>query len=792
MNLVNLKQIIRHLVRRKYYTGITVLGLGIGLGCVILMATYLIHEFSFDKYHSKATDIYRVIDGKDCDTYYAMGEAFKNEIPEIKNICRLYDIDDIKVKNDLQYIEEDKIIFADPSLLEILDLEIIHGSGNNSLQAPDELLISERVAGKYFTNSNPVGQFMSLAVGQRIIDLKVSGVYHNFPSYSSLQTDFICNIENAFSFLWDIKYTIGMADENPEKDYRQVWERNEFATLLQLHPNTSSITVQEKCTQICEQYREAIPIEGIRLQALSKMYLHSNDLENTDMFLTNQLVSLKIFMGIGILILLVALINFILISNADNNLSITEIACRKVNGASRKQILINALFKSVFIAFISLIPAILFVRIMIPIFNNFFQKHLSFNLFLELPYISSLILVTLLTGLCGGFYLGFYVARINPISLFQKSIINSPKSNRLKGSLVIVQFVVFILLSCSFLFMFKQYKYSLNKDLGLNSENIIAVNINKDEMKEKVEYLKTEILSNPNVIDCRPTSFTVPPSDNYLDFQFKNQETITPETIEALIFGEGVIEMLQIPIIEGRSYNSSDEGFGKKFVINEAAAKKFNVKAGEKLDAFNIIGIVKNFHFHSLHRPVEPVFIALQTKNFSYLLIKTNGKNNEVIDFTRQVCQSISHNYNMEYELLDDRIARFYIKEEKQMGTIGFFSVIALALSFMGLLSFVTLNLVKRTKEIGIRKINGATVQALTKMISIQYIKWIMVAFTIACPVAWYAIHKWLENFAYRTSISIWIFILTGAIAILITLITVSWQAYRAANRNPVEALRYE
>ena len=792
MNFTYFKQIIRSLIRHKIYSGINILGLGIGLGCTILMAIYIIHEFSFDKYHKNSSTIYRVVDGNECGTYYSMGEAYKDEIPEIGSVCRLFDINSIKVKQGHQFIEEDKIVFSDPSLLTMLDIEIINGTSENQLLAPDEILISEKIAKKYYPNEDPVGQLIELAIGQRILSFKVNGVYQNFPSYSSLQTDFIGNIENAFSLIWDITYTLGFTEEKPLMDYRQVWEHDEFTTLVQLNPNADKAITESKCSEICLQHREVNEHGGIQLQPLSQIYLHSNDLDNSDIFNANQLSSLKTFMGIGLLILLIAIINFILISNADNNLSITEIACRKVNGASRRQILNNSIVKSVFVAFISMIPAIIFVQLMLPVFNNLFQKDLSVSLFMQVPYIAALVIITLLTGVISGLYLGAYISRINPASLFQKNIFYHEKHGWLKGSLVIVQFIIFILLSSSYFFMLKQYRYSLNKDLGLNSENILAININNDEMRNKVEYLKQELLTDPNVIDCKPTSFTIPPSDNYLNFEYRNPETDKPESIEALVFGAGVIEMLEIPVIDGRAYNETDGGFAEKFILNEAAAKKYNVKAGDKIHVFDVVGIVKNFHYHSLHRPVEPVFIAHQDQNYPYLLVKTNGRNREVAESARELFQKVSPSYYMEYELLDDRIIDFYKKEEKQMGTIGFFSAIALALSIMGLLGFVALNLVKRTKEIGIRKINGANISELLKMMNYQYIKWIVIAFCIACPLGYFAINKWLENFAYKTTLSWWIFALAGIIAVGIALITVSWQSWRAANKNPVEALRYE
>jgi putative ABC transport system permease protein len=792
MNATYIKQIFRHLARKKLYSGISILGLGIGLGCVILMATYIIHEFSYDKYYNNASDIYRVIDGKNCKTFYAMGEAFKRTVPEIKEVCRMYKISDIKVKQNQQFVDENNLILADPSIIKVLDINIINGSLKNQLTDPNTIIISQKLAKKYFKENYAVGQTLELAIGQRIHSFRISGIYKDLPSFTSFQTNIIGCIDNAFSLLYDITYVLGFKKEKAEINYHEVWDKNEFVTFLQLYPKSNKKSVEAKCSDICLQHRKVNNNGGIRLQPVTDMYLHSEGLENNDVFLTNHFESLKIFLGIGLLVLLVAIVNFILISNADNNNSITEIACRKVNGASKKHIIIHYLFKSVLIAFISLIPALIFVQVMLPVFNNLFEKDLQLSLFFHWKYVVSLIAITLLAGLGAGLYLGLYVSGINPVNLFKKDLLSVRKRGQLNNALIIVQFFVFILLSSCFLLMQKQYNFSLKKDLGLNTKNILAIDLNNDAMMQKTDYIKNKVMANPNVIDCVPTSFTSPPSDNRLNFSYRNSETGQSGEIEALVFGKGLIEMMDIPVIDGRSFDATDKGFAEKFIINEAAAKKYKVRAGEMLDGFKIIGVVKNFHYHSLHEPVKPIFIAVQAENFHYMLIKTNGKNPEVAEFTRQICNEIVPGFYMDYELLDDRIAKFYKTEESQMGTIGFFAAIALGLSVIGLVGFVTLNLVKRTKEIGIRKINGANNQELIRMINTSYVLWILIAFIIACPVAWYVMNKWLQNFAYKTELSWWVFAAAGAVSVAVAIITVSWQSWRAATKNPVEALRYE
>ena len=789
--MISIKQILRHLFRRKLYSGINIIGLGIGLGCTILMATYVIHEFSYDKYYKNASRIYRVIEDSDCDTYYATGEAFKNEIPEIEDVCRFFNINKANVKNHLNQFIEQKVIFADPEIITFFDLEILTGDPENQLKDPNSIMISKKMMKKYFPDQNPVGQKIELTVNKKIIGFNITAVYSDIPSFSSFQSDFIACIDNAFDIIYDLSYTLGFKKEKQKINYKEVWENSQFTNFVKLTPNSNLALVEKKCTDVFMQHKgKDAEEQKITLQPVTDMYLYSEGLNNNQIFVTNQYESLKIFMGIGLLILLVAIINFILISNADNKLAMSDIACRKVNGASRKQIFLSSLYRSLFISLVSLLPALLFVWLIFPYFNNLFDKDLQFSLFFKWKYILILIAITVFTGISSGFYLGVYISGVNPASLLQNRLFQNRKG-KYNGSLVVVQFVVFILLTGCFSLMYKQYQFSLHKDLGFNSKNILAIDMNEDIVSENMEYIKNQVLKNPNVIDCTPTSFTTPPSDNYINFSYKNKEGGSSE-FEALVFGKGVIEMLEIPLIEGRTFDETDKGFGEKFIINKVASEKYNIGAGDKLDKFDIIGVSKNFNFHSLHRNVGPVFIALQSENFHYLLIKTNGNNKDVIDFTRQICKSISSGFYMDCQLLDDRIADFYKKEEKQIGTIGFFLIIALVLSALGLIGFVTLNLVGKTKEIGIRKINGASVIELLGMINKQYYLWIFIAFIIASPITYYAINKWLEGFAYKIDIGWGIFLLSGISALCLATIIVTIQSWSASRKNPVEALRYE
>jgi putative ABC transport system permease protein len=428
----------------------------------------------------------------------------------------------------------------------------------------------------------------------------------------------------------------------------------------------------------------------------------------------------------------------------------------------------------------------------LPVFNNLFQNELSLSLLLKWQYLLAVLSITLITGILAGIYLGVYLSGVSPVKLFKNKGVAGHNKAKLKGALVVFQFIAFILLVTSFLVMQKQYNFSMHKGLGLNTQNVVVINFKNEDVKKNALVIRDKLATDPNIQSCVLTSFMTPPSDNILHFNYTDPATGKSGTVEALVMGVGELELLQIPLLSGVTFNETNALDRKNLIFNEVAARKFKLSVGDHFLSDNIIGITKNFHFHSLHSPIDPILIVAQTSNYPNLLIKTNGNNTAVLKHLKNVCNTISSGYTYDSEILSDRIADFYKKEEKQVGTIGFFSVIALALSIMGLMGFVSINLAKRTKEIGIRKINGARISEIFYMFYIQYIRWLLLAFIIACPIAWYAMHQWLQNFAYKTPLSWWVFAIAGFIALAIAIITVSWQSWRAATRNPVEALRYE
>jgi putative ABC transport system permease protein len=796
IHTADFKQILRSLNRRKLLTSINILGLGIGLGSVILLTTFLIHEFSFDRFNTKADRIYRVVEGKSCDTYYAMGDAFKGNIPEIEKVCRITNVSDVYTvilsRNNESY-PINSFMAVDASLFEMLDIEMVQNQLKSNRFTPGAILISDRMAKKYFGSANPVGEDLEFFIANEKQLMQVAGVFEHLPTYSSFQADFICDISVAMSQFRDLEYSLGLRTEKQTYDFLNDWSRHkDFTTFVLLNKKSDIAAVEKKCTDIFLKHRDDLKEGKIYLQPYLDMYLHSAGLENIHSLEVSKFSSLRIFLSIGILILFVACLNYILISSAEQEQSLTEIACRKVNGASGRQIVNIVLLKSFLISFASLIPAFLFAKLMLPLFNEFFGKELEFALFFKGKYMVSLLLITAATAILSGTYLSVAAMKTSPANLFQKSLKTSGGTKFLNRSLIVVQFFVFIMLLSCMTVMRRQMNFSMKKDMGFKIENTIVVNLGTENIKKQYMPIINEVKKLPHVLDCQPTTYFLPPNDNVLLASFKDQATGKAMKQEAIFLAVGNTDLLQIPVVDGTSFSESTAKSTGNILINEAAAKKFEVKAGENLFHFNILGIVKDFHNKSVHEAIRPLFIIPQSTGFTNLLIKTDGNNTFVTEQIQTILKEIEPGYYFESELLTDRIDEFYKNDRQQTKIISFFSMVALVLAFMGLFGFVSLSLTKKVKEIGIRKINGATITEILLMINRSYAKWIVVAFVIATPIAYYAMHKWLENFAYKTELSWWIFALAGLLALGIALLTVSWQSWKAATRNPVEALRYE
>lgn len=793
-----IKQSFRQIASKKLTSAIQIVGLGIGLGSVIVMLAYILHENSFDRYHTNSAKIYRVVYNKNCSTPYAMGETFKAEIPEIKNTFRIYAVWNTLLKQRQEFVKVENFILADSSIFSILDIPVLAGNSKMLHRNNNDLAISDKAAKKYFGKTDPIGQPMEISISGKMVICNVSGVFKHFPSNSSLQPDFIGSSKLTEYILGShtMVFSNGNREEKKDDQKKELsdnWSVQEYQTFILIDQNKNLAAIEKKASQICQIHDKNPDKKEIHLQPFTSMYFHSGELWNSDPLKVSNVKTIRLFEGIAILLLLIAWFNYILLSTAETKSQLKEIACCKVMGASAMQIAQKSNIHSLIIVLLSLLPALLFINLIIPLLNQLFDKNIDVSLLFTPLYTATILGVTIITGIAGGSYITFYTIRLKPSDLLLP-LAAKPASGMIisTGGPIVFQFFVFILLFSAAITIDKQVRYAEGKNQGFNSNHVLIFRLNDEALKKNANAIKSRLEGNSHILKIAAAA-TTPPWAGSIQLGIGNDKNSQPIKEEGLFVTPDLIELLKIPVIDGSNFSSNNAEQHGEIIVNELAAQKYKVKVGDQLGAFKIRGIVKDFHLHSLHKPINPLFIIRLNENGCYeLVVRSDGNDKEVIAAARKIWTEIAPTTLFEYRSLNDRISSFYGNERKQAKTISFFSFLAIFLSVTGLFGYVSITLLKRTKEIGIRKVNGAHITEILIMLNRGFIKWVIISFIIACPIAYYAMHQWLQNFAYKTELSWWVFALAGAVAVAVAVLTVSWQSWRAATRNPVESLRYE
>jgi putative ABC transport system permease protein len=787
MLATNLKTALRGITRNKVQSSISILGLGIGFGCIILLLALILHETSFNKFIPDHKNVYRIIYGESGRVQYPLGEAMKLDFPEVKDFFRFYQSNNFQLRNQRnELVRDNNFGLADPSIYSILGIKFISGTSATSLT---EVAISKSTALKYFGNLSPIGDIITVKISDTFTDLSVSGIYEDFPSTSTLHPDFIADIKLSERMFKQFQNSLG----DFGRDVSNLnWNWPEFLTFVVIVKNADALALSGKMGK----YKELIESDKSKdlnysLQPVRDIYLGSRDLGGGWLMRQGNASELKYYEVISLLILIIAVTNYILLKRASTAERLKELGTRKVFGASRVSLRNQIILESNLVALISLAPAIFVIKFGMSFINNILYKTLSAEIFSS-PLIWLLLCsVILFTGTVSGLLIGYNFSRIPVISLLTGRSTRTNRSNRWSYSFLVLHFSIYIILLTGVLMVTKQIKYSLSHIEGINPENILISELSSPELKNSFTAICDEIQKLPGVENAAGSSF-IPPFNAFLPV---NLQEASGEKVrfDGLIMGEGMTELLKIEVIDGESFGTFREG-PPEVLFNESTAFKYNVNAGDNFLGFKVKGIVKDFHAHSLHTLIQPMVILQQNPaKMSLLAIKTNGTNDEtIIKSLRNLYMQIAPDEIFEVKYLTDQIEDFYRNDKNQGRIIGSFSLLATVLSIMGLFGIALISISRRTKEIGIRKVNGASVFELLYLLNVGFVKWVMVAIIIATPVSIYILTLWLKRFAYKTDLSWWIFTLAGISAIVIALLTTSWQSIRTATRNPAEALRYE
>jgi putative ABC transport system permease protein len=780
-----IKIALRNLTRHKGYSLINITGLAIGMACCILILLWVQDELRFDRFHKNADNICRVIQDikfSDHSTTWAitqgpLGPSLKEDFPEIVNFTRVTGRR-FRLNHGDQSFDE-VLGMADGSIFEMFTFPLIEGDPQTALSDPHSIVLTEEMAKKYFGDEHPIGKILK---ADDQYDFLVTGIMEEFPLNSHFRYDFLI----PFIFGRELKYTV----DN--------WRNSQFSTYVQVQ---EGISYQEVVQKISGYLYEKPTIEKdakLNLQPLERIHLYSNyefDRPHGD------ITYVTIFSLIAFFILLIACINFMNLTTARSANRAREVGMRKVAGAYRRDLVRQFFGESILLAFIALIFAVGIVVLLLPVFNDLAAKELSFGISGNVHALLVLVGIALLTGIIAGSYPALFLSAFQPAIVLKGTLHSGTRGSIFRKVLVVLQFSLTILLIVCTTIVYNQMNFMRNRKLGYHKEYLVYAALRGD-MRQQFDAVKEELLKNPNILDVTSSGNTPTYGYNFSNslWRWEGQDPDEEILIRASFIDYNYFETFGMEIIEGRSYSkefSTDPT--EALIVNEEAVKVMGMESplGKQLgigdNQAKIIGVVKNYHFRSLKQEIEPLILILNPQNCWALFARLNSEDvSKTIGHMEKIWGQFAPGYPFNYRFMDEAIDNLY-RSEQQIGTLfGYFSILAIFISCLGLFGLASFMAEQRTKEIGIRKVLGATVSNILLLLSKEFAKWVLIANLIAWPVAYYAMNRWLQGYAYRINIALWSFILAAVLALAIALFTVSYQAVRAATANPADALRYE
>jgi len=791
MITTDLKIAGRNIKRNKVQSLISILGLGIGLGSIILLMALIVHENSFDRFIPDYRNVNRILFGQSYNTPFPLAGEMKKDFPEVKEyfrFCQGFNVP-IRTTNTELALDQD-FGFADTSIYKILGIKIILGTPAIALT---EVAISEKTALKYFGNTSPLGSILEVKINNNeLISLSVSGIYKELPPNSTLFPQFIANIKLSEKLLANFQNQLGEYGAGVSSALN--WDNAWFFSYVVLDKNSDKKALVTKMGKYKELLGKNLnKDQEYRLQPVNDIYLGSSGLTGSNQFVrTGNSNELKYYWAISFFILLISVTNYIFLTRAITTDRLRELGTRKVLGASgnilRKQILVE----SMFVTILSLIPAIFVIDSGMTFINNTLTRTLSTEVFANPLMWLLLVSVVIFTATTSGLLIGSKISRTPSLSLLSGKTSDRLRSQRWKYSFLILHFSIYIILVTSVLTVVKQIQYSQTNLKGIDPKNILICDLTSAKLQSGFTTICNEMERIPGVVKVAGSSF-IPPFQYFLPITLANPQG-EKIRFDGLIMGEGMTELLGIEVIEGEPF-SKYQPVPMDVLFNESAAKEYNIKVGDNyLGVFHVRGIVKDFNTHSLHTLIQPLVIIQQNPaKMGLVAIKTDGSNDKtVIKKLRELYTRISPDEYFEVSYLTDQLTNFYSTEKNQAGIIGAFSILATVLAVMGLFGIALISIARKTKEIGLRKVNGASVWEVIYLLNKDFVIWVLLSMVISIPASFYLMSNWQNRFAYKTELSWWIFGLAAISAILVAVLTVSWQSWRAATRNPVESLRYE
>ncbi len=791
----------RNIVRQKGYSFINIFGLAAGIACCILIMVWVQNELSFDRFNEKADRIHRLyseltLNGRTRTAPVVsapVAPALRQSFPEVESAARVLSFYNTTVKYGEKEFREDQVYFADNSIFDIFSLPLSQGNPKSALASGYSAVITEKTARRYFGAETPMGKLLKFGDGH---EYAITGVMNNMPSNSHIQFDILCS------------FATWLAENKQEAEK---WSRISLSTYVLLAPGTDLMQFHAKIDRLIdEKIGKDLKKFGhslkFFLQPLTRIHLHS-DFE-MDSSKTGDIKTVYLFSGVALFILFIACINFINLATARSANRALEVGLKKTLGASRGSLARQFLGETFLVAFLAVLIACLFAILLLPLLSSLSGQEYSATIFMQPLYVSSFIFFTMLVGVLAGSYPAFFLSSFDPVQTLKGKLKAGAASSLFRRILVVGQFAISIALVIGTMAIFEQMQFIRNKHLGFNKEKVLVLSLpssgNVSPQTVRDEMASIAGVANAGMsADVPGTGFSL---TNFVPEGRTEKEALLMQNME---IDDQFLTTLDIKIARGRNFSRDMKTDPTDaLLINETAAAQLGWKdpIGKSISktgrgangqrimiSKRIIGIVKDFHSLSLHQKIEPLVISNNAENFGLVSVRISSKNTQkIISRLKDKWRRLFPNMPFDSFFLDESFGRMYRTEEQLNQIFTSFAILAIFISCLGLFGLAAYMTEKRTKEVGIRKVLGASIFRIVFLLANEFGKWVLIANIIAWPLAYYFMNRWLQAFAYRTRIGIGLFFLSGLSALLIALLTVGYQSVRAASANPVDSLRYE
>jgi putative ABC transport system permease protein len=809
-----LKIALRNLIRNRVYSLINIFGLSLGVTCCLLLSLYIWDEMSYDKHHRRAGDLYRIITNFQSGSVVnrtgaaspPIAMTIKDEVPEVEAAARVLNPPGVKeyfttgekekaqslmrYKDNLFY-ESDGFL-ADSTLFDVFTYELKEGNPKRALVRANSVVLSEKLAQKLFGEEPALDKMITISQGGKLDEYQVTGVFkEKYNSY--IKANFFTSITSS-----------GSAENGLDE---KEWAGQNFVqSYLMLVPGHNKAAVEKKMNDVLLRHgAQAMKAEGIQktlsLEPVKDIYLKS-DVEQRP-----RIIYLYVVGSIALFILLIACVNFMNLSTAKATKRATEIGIRKSLGALRSTLIKQILGEAMITVVIAIIISIILISFALPLFNQLTNKSISFNAENIKFFLFAALSLTIVTGLLAGSYPAFYLTSFQPAEVLKGKLNPGGSSGRLRQTLVVFQFVIAITLVCSVFIMSRQLDFMIDKDLGFNPNSKIVLPLRTEEAHKQYDALKDLIEHNSRVKSVSGCSF-IPGTTIFRDMNFYTDGGSMNKTVNINrdVVDVGYLELLNMKLVAGRSFIGSRKlESNRKIILNCTAVSKLELTPekivgqslhfdweGKRYD-FLVIGVMEDFHQNSLHEEIKPTLFEMDNNNerYDYVIASVASTNfGPTVKSIERAWKSLIHDTPFEYSFLDQTIQKQYDEDRRVSKIISCFGIIAMIICALGLYGLSSYMAERRVKEIGIRKVLGASVQQIVVMMSAEFVRLVLIAFVIAGPVAYYGMSKWLEGFAYKVSIGWLVFAMAGLVALTIALVTISFESMKSAMGNPIDSLR--